>query len=88
MQPVWHDCVLIHQVSYAFQHSLEVVLLQYKMPPLVSELKTMHVSTCIFVGSLCVEVECTKAAPERSLAAYEMPFVVSQLKMYALKNTA
>lgn len=27
MQPVWHDCILIHQVSDAFQHRLEIVLL-------------------------------------------------------------
>jgi len=28
MQPVRHDCVLVHQVTNAFQHCLEVVLLQ------------------------------------------------------------
>ena len=28
MQPVRHHCVLVHQVTNAFQHCLEVVLLQ------------------------------------------------------------
>ena len=28
MQPVRHDCVLVHQVTNAFQHCLEVVFLQ------------------------------------------------------------
>ena len=27
-QPVWDDCLLIHQIPDALQHSLEVVLLQ------------------------------------------------------------
>jgi len=28
MEPVRHDCVLVHQVTNAFQHCLEIVLLQ------------------------------------------------------------